>query len=255
MTDYAADVQQRIDDHLDAIDRVLQREEMTRSERRHVIDDVENQIRDMLAERVEHEPSVPDVDAVLAELDPPEAYADMDTATRGDVATRSTEPPRLSRVALTGLIVPIVLLFPVIILMISVSLQVSHHNAAAGSGGSKAFLSWSFFTCPAAFALILMTICGFIAISQIRHSAGRLYGLPLALVEALLFPLIVLDGILFFTVERAWAMAMEAYETERWMRPASAAVWVLTVVGLIVLDIVIIRRSWKAATRPVDAGA
>ena len=38
------------------------------------------------------------------------------------------------------------------------------------------------------------TILGFVAISHIRHSAGRLYGMGLALFDALLYPLLVLDA-------------------------------------------------------------
>jgi predicted Ser/Thr protein kinase len=38
------------------------------------------------------------------------------------------------------------------------------------------------------------TICGAVAVSRIRHSGGRLYGLGLAVFEALLFPLLLLDA-------------------------------------------------------------
>jgi len=40
------------------------------------------------------------------------------------------------------------------------------------------------------------TILGWIAISQIRHSAGKIYGLGLAFFDGLLFPLLLLDGLL-----------------------------------------------------------
>lgn len=75
MTDHNSDVQQRIDQYLDAIDRTLAGEGLSRTERRHVTDDVENQVRDMLAERAGGAATVADIDAVLAELDAPEAYA------------------------------------------------------------------------------------------------------------------------------------------------------------------------------------
>jgi hypothetical protein len=42
------------------------------------------------------------------------------------------------------------------------------------------------------------TILGWTAISHIRRSAGRIYGLGLAAFDALLFPLLALDGFLFF---------------------------------------------------------
>lgn len=40
-------------------------------------------------------------------------------------------------------------------------------------------------------------ICGFVAISHIRHAAGRLYGMGLALFDVLLFPLFLLDIVIF----------------------------------------------------------
>jgi len=44
------------------------------------------------------------------------------------------------------------------------------------------------------------TIFGFVAIGQIRRSAGNLYGLPLAVFDALLFPLLLLDGLILVAV-------------------------------------------------------
>ena len=38
------------------------------------------------------------------------------------------------------------------------------------------------------------------AISQIRRSAGKLYGLPLAVFDALVFPLLLLDGLIMTVV-------------------------------------------------------
>lgn len=67
-------VRKRIDEHLDAIDRILTDSGMTRSERRNITDDVESQILDMLGARSGDDPTLPDVEAILAELDPPEAY-------------------------------------------------------------------------------------------------------------------------------------------------------------------------------------
>ena len=67
--------QRHIDDHLDRIEAVLQGGGMSRGERQHILDDVQTQIHDMLAERCQGTPTVDDVCAVLAELDPPENYA------------------------------------------------------------------------------------------------------------------------------------------------------------------------------------
>jgi hypothetical protein len=42
------------------------------------------------------------------------------------------------------------------------------------------------------------TILGGIALTQIRHSAGRLYGLGLALADTLLFPILLIDLVIFY---------------------------------------------------------
>ncbi len=49
------------------------------------------------------------------------------------------------------------------------------------------------------------TICGWIAITQIRRSSGRLYGLGLAVFDGLLFPLLALDGLITW----AWWQLIE----------------------------------------------
>jgi hypothetical protein len=41
------------------------------------------------------------------------------------------------------------------------------------------------------------TILGCVAISNIRHSRGRLIGLPLAVADTLFFPLLLLDSLIF----------------------------------------------------------
>jgi len=68
-------VQSRIDAHLDAVEKVLMRDGATRSERRAITDELETQVRDMLATQVnggtlKHS----DIDDVLQKLDPPSAY-------------------------------------------------------------------------------------------------------------------------------------------------------------------------------------
>jgi uncharacterized integral membrane protein len=56
---------------------------------------------------------------------------------------------------------------------------------------------------PAALAILLSlsgcfgtTILGWISVSQIRHSAGKLYGMWLAVLDGLLFPLLAVDGLI-----------------------------------------------------------
>jgi hypothetical protein len=70
-----ADARQRLNKHLDAVEAVLLAAVRSREQRRAVIDDLETQILDMLAQRTPR-PSTADVEAVLASLDPPSRYAE-----------------------------------------------------------------------------------------------------------------------------------------------------------------------------------
>ena len=66
-------LQPLIDSRLDTIDRMLLGR-MPRSERLEIVREVESQIFELLRERCSDEPTREDVLAVLARLDPPEAY-------------------------------------------------------------------------------------------------------------------------------------------------------------------------------------
>ena len=71
------------------------------------------------------------------------------------------------------------------------------------------------------------TALGCLGISRIRNSCGRLIGMPLAVAVALLYPLLVLDGIVLA------AASGDGYR-------------LIGVVIAIVLDIYIVRAAWKA---------
>ena len=49
-------------------------------------------------------------------------------------------------------------------------------------------------------APIGVTICGIVAVSKIRHSGGRLYGIALAMFDALFFPLLALEVLLALAI-------------------------------------------------------
>jgi hypothetical protein len=67
------ELRQLIDSRLDAIDRVLLRAEIGWTERRSIVGEVETQIFELLARRTQL-PTIDDVNAVLAAIDPPESY-------------------------------------------------------------------------------------------------------------------------------------------------------------------------------------
>ncbi|MBE0541236.1 MAG: protein kinase [Verrucomicrobia bacterium] len=95
------------------------------------------------------------------------------------------------------------------------------------------------------------TILGAVAISQIRHSRGRLYGLGLAVFDVLLFPLLALNGGLV----AGWSWLADQVASE-WIPQSGRAWFSILVVGLMVTSCVvvswlIIRAVWRAANKPV----
>jgi tRNA A-37 threonylcarbamoyl transferase component Bud32 len=83
------------------------------------------------------------------------------------------------------------------------------------------------------------TILGWIAVSQIRRSAGNLYGLWLAVFDGLLFPLLALD---------AFILAIPFVITK--LLPLKFLFLVPPLLIVVVsLDILIVRRVWRAVNR------
>ncbi|MCL2647599.1 MAG: hypothetical protein FWD61_11430 [Phycisphaerales bacterium] len=73
------EARRRLDAHLDAVEQALATAGNSREQRRAVVDDLESQINEMLAARSDAEggggsPTLADVEAVLAQVDPPAAY-------------------------------------------------------------------------------------------------------------------------------------------------------------------------------------
>lgn len=87
--DISANVRKEIEGYLDEVDSVLQQSDVSRSERRALCDELECQIVDMLDERSGSTPSVADVKALLAEMDPPSRFARQDGARQ---TQRAAEP-------------------------------------------------------------------------------------------------------------------------------------------------------------------
>ena len=94
----------------------------------------------------------------------------------------------------------------------------------------------------------LTTILGCVAISQIRHSNGKIYGLGLAVFDALFYPLLALDSLfLSFCVLLANSFRFQG------IHPLWVTVWVLLTFGIIAwLDYFIIRRVWRKVNKPAD---
>ena len=90
------------------------------------------------------------------------------------------------------------------------------------------------------------TILGFVAIAQIRHSAGRSYGMGLALFDALLFPLLALDAAIF-----AFFLLMFQIPAVLPLSPALFSL-LLTIPICLVVDLLIVRWAWLRATKGLE---
>lgn len=296
----------RVDAYLDAIERVLVAADMPRAERKGIADDVEAQILEMLSARGHVEPSVEDVEAVLSDLDPPEAYVEAGAALPGAPAAasppRRSDRPHFSRAAIVGACwAPVALaLMPLVLLHLwpaTSSSNARHHVTAtvaseqaapteeAPTGAAteaeqeaaerraletqreaaqrrleaeskqeaqmarhragvqrQTRLSWLAILILAPLGLLGLsapfgtTILGLVAIGHIRRSGGRIYGMGLAVFDALLFPLIVLDGLMVLCA----ALLHDDL--------AGSLAWAV-VVGLVlavVADVVIVWLVWRA---------
>jgi serine/threonine protein kinase/Flp pilus assembly protein TadD len=104
------------------------------------------------------------------------------------------------------------------------------------------------------------TILGVISISQIRHSAGRLYGLGLALFDTLFFPLLTLDAllggciyILLNLLFQRTPSANSSLNVNVVLDPS--AIFLLTFIASLALDIPIILKAWRAVCKPIEFDA
>ncbi len=114
------------------------------------------------------------------------------------------------------------------------------------------------------------TILGWIAVSQIRRSAGKLYGLWLAVFDGLLFPLLALDGLMTWLMLATSRACVDFYanpsvQSRPEVNPAVATKianllaghqkvsMVAAILIVLIADLFIIRRVWFAVNRPLTA--
>ena len=94
------------------------------------------------------------------------------------------------------------------------------------------------------------TILGWIAVSQIRRSAGKLYGTWLAVFDGLLFPLLALDGViawLWLVLAKLFARQVLGLQNSLFLDVWDLTIWVsLALASVALVDWLIIRRVWRA---------
>jgi hypothetical protein len=196
----ASAVRDRVDAHLDAVEKQLEAAGANRTKRRSVLDDLETQILDMLAVRNSRSPTLTDVEAVLASLDPPSAYANsgsVPVVPRQPATTPPVAERRLCPAVKKGIRYFAVTLIGALVLVLT-TVGGDFERAGAPPQPSEAFptMAMKALLVGAALAMVvgplLATVCGWIATKRIRRSDGREYGLGLAVVEALLFPTLII---------------------------------------------------------------
>jgi len=212
----STEVQSRIDTHLDAVERQLQAAGTERTKRRGIIDDLETQILDMLSSFENRAPTVADIDGVLGQLDPPQAYAsesawlpDRDLRTQGETVYE----PRLCRQAKQGAWCIGLGIFSPFLLIFGLKASATRHvltwleNSWQEGPPPPLWLvvSLGALVITAAVASVVLpiagTLLGWIATERIRRSGGNQFGLGLAVGEALLYPMLFI-WFVTFTIDR-----------------------------------------------------
>jgi serine/threonine protein kinase len=98
------------------------------------------------------------------------------------------------------------------------------------------------------------TVLGWVAVGQIRRSAGRLHGLGLAVFDGLLYPLLALDGLVLWAVwlglHAVVRLVGAALGQEVRGEPSTILALFVTLLVVIPLDWFIIRRVWRAVSPP-----
>lgn len=255
--------QRHLDAYLDSVSGALQRSGQTESVIQGILSDIRTQVHDMLCARVGDSPTEDDVCAVIAELDSPESYGEgggsesaAGAASEAPGAVPVPGPgqafaasPRLSQLALAGICwAPFGLVFLYLLLFF-------HERVPAGTVPSGPhWWVWPLAALGAS-APFGTTILGWVAVSQIRRSAGRLYGLGLALADGLLYTLPLLDGAML-----AIAILLLRGWSQLWLSTgpsngSSSGMGLLPIVVAILviswIDYVIVKRAWRAVNRPL----
>jgi serine/threonine protein kinase len=169
------------------------------------------------------------------------------------VRPASSGLPRFSRLAIAGAAGAFFFLVMVVWLILDPELS---DNVFSTSNPWKEFFYK--LALPVGIAAVLATtFMGWIAVAQIRRSAGRLYGMGLAVFDGLMLPLLGLDAAVFLILVFA-AKAIAAWRGLDGSMFASLwdmALWA-AILGLSIcwIDYLIIRLVWKRVSPPKTAG-
>ena len=137
------------------------------------------------------------------------------------------------------------------------------HSRSAFASRSRPAMNIFFLLLPILLPIVAapigVPIMGYCAIHKIRRSEGRLYGLPLALFDALFFPLLALDGLILW----AWYFGLHLLDEHK-INPdgsftassvSKSAILLMTLLTCAAVDFIVIRWAWRAASRPLSGSS
>jgi tRNA A-37 threonylcarbamoyl transferase component Bud32 len=187
-----------------------------------------------------------DVEAIAAGRSAPAAA----TPQTRQVDGASTATPRFSRTAIWGAVWAPLFLITAGAALITFQVTAGPDSPPPGPAWWQVVLSLTLLPLGVA-APFGTTILGWVAISQIRHSCGRLYGLGLAVFDALAYPLLASDA-LILAPALLMLSSSAAQVPGQVVRPWIGYWWVwLAAFGLIaVVDWLIVRAVWRSAKKP-----
>jgi serine/threonine protein kinase len=178
-----------------------------------------------------------DVETIAAESKPTEVFAEKTPTAR-----------KFSRAAIVGACWAPLSIFAIVPLIMMIWL-VPESGLAETSASPKILpvLLLPLFALLGVPPLFGTTILGIAATTHIRHSSGRLYGMGLALFDALLFPLLALNFVIFGFL--AIAGQLPAAELPLGAKEMALLVSLPVCIGL---DIFIIRWAWRKANAGLE---
>jgi hypothetical protein len=175
---------------------------------------------------------------------------------------RERPTPRFSRTAIVGAIwAPFA--------FIAFVLMFAAHEVPAGTPAGPNYLLILTVGLLGLLAPFGTTILGWTAVPQIRRSAGRLYGLALAVFDGLLFPLLAITGLVAWFWSRVFREVLYPHQIDGLrlggpsvqvsrlepVRDATNLVVLSTLLTAWILCTFIIRRTWRAMKRPMEGAA
>ena len=174
--------------------------------------------------------------------------AEMDEKRRTkETAASSQRAPRLSRAAIVGACWAPLFFFMAILSIWAVRVVVEPGQPPPGPARWQYLLRFTLLPSGLA-APFGATILGWIAVTQIHRSAGRLYGMGLALFDGLLFPLLALDALIFGIIFELFVL-VTGWIVPSGGEPKLVLVLLLTVIVSLVVDFLIVFLVWRAVNK------